>query len=91
MTYWIKSSEYDYERIEGIVNAMDYLRNKGNNIMVNLLYEKFKNYDKNISEGKLFIDKTKYNDLIEFNNSVCAYYTDNKSSGYECCKKNYYE
>ncbi len=87
LTYWIKSSEYDYERIEGIVNAMDYLRNKGNNIMVNLLYEKFKNYNKNISEGKLFIDKTKYNDLIEFNNSICAYYTDNKSSGYECCKK----
>ena len=87
MRYWIKSSEYDSERIEGIVDAMEYLRNKGDNLMVNLLYEKFKNYSKNLFENKLFIDQTKYNDLIEFNNSVCAYYISDKSSGYECCKK----
>jgi len=85
--YWIKSSDYDSERIEGIVDAMDCLRNTGDNIMVNLLYEKFKNYNKNLSEGKLFIDQTKYNDLIEYNNSICAYYINDKHSGYECCKK----
>jgi GR25 family glycosyltransferase involved in LPS biosynthesis len=86
--YWIKSSEYDNERIEGIVNAMETLRNKGDHVMVNLLYKKFKNYSKNISSDKLFLDREKYNDLIEYNNSISAFYVSNeKESGYECCKK----
>ena len=86
--YWIKSSEYDNERIEGIVNAMETLRNKGDHVMVNLLYKKFKNYNKNISPDKLFLEKEKYNDLIEYNNSISAFYVPNeKESGYKCCKK----
>ena len=86
--YWIKSAEYDGERIEGIVQAMECLRNKGDNIMVTMLYHKFKNYNKNVSNDKLFVDRTKYNDLIEYNNSICAYYVPGeKQSGYDCCKK----
>ena len=42
--YWLKASEYDNERIEGVVDAMELLRNKGDNMMVNLLYHKYKNY-----------------------------------------------
>jgi GR25 family glycosyltransferase involved in LPS biosynthesis len=86
--YWIKSSDYDGERIEGIVDAMECLRNKGNHVMVNLLYNKFKNYKKKLSSDKLFVDLSKYNDLIEYNNSISAFYVPNeKQSGYECCKK----
>ena len=86
--YWIKSSEYDNERIEGIVNAMERLRLNDNHIMVNDLYHKFKNYNKNVSDDKLFVDKIKYNDLIEYNNSISAFYVPGeKQSGYECCKK----
>ena len=86
--YWIKSSDYDSERIEGIVSAMECFRNKGEHVMVNLLYKKFKNYNKNISDDKLFVDREKYNDLIEYNNSISAYYVaGEKQSGYECCMK----
>ena len=86
--YWIKSSDYDKERIEGIVSAMECLRNKGDHVMVNLLYKKFKNYSKTIAYDKLFVDREKYNDLIEYNNSISAFYVPNeKESGYECCKK----
>ena len=42
--YWLKASEYDQERIEGVVNAMSYYRNSGKNILVNVLYNRFKNY-----------------------------------------------
>jgi mannosyltransferase OCH1-like enzyme/glycosyltransferase involved in cell wall biosynthesis len=86
--YWIRSSEYDNERIEGIVNAMECLRLTNKHIQVNELYHKFKNYNKNVSNDKLFVDKTKYNDLIEYNNSISAFYVPGeKQSGYECCKK----
>jgi len=86
--YWIKSSNYDNERIEGIVSAMEYLRSTGENLMVALLYNKFKNYNKNISKDKLFLDRSKYNDMMEYNNSICSYYLDSeKHNGYECCKK----
>lgn len=86
--YWIKSVEYDNERIEGIVAAMECLRINGDNLLVNLLYHKFKNYNKNLGSNKLFIDRTKYNDLIEYNASICSYYVlGEKQTGYECCKK----
>ena len=88
--FWLKTIEFDPERIEGIVPAMEYLRSKGDHLLVNLLYHKFKNYNKNISVGasnKLFLDKTKYADYIEYNNSICAFYVDDKQSGYECCKE----
>ena len=87
--YWIKSSDYDSDRIEGIVKAMESLRNKGDHTMVNLLYKKFKNYNiKNLENEKLFVDRNKYNDLIEYNNSVSAFYVSGeKQTGYECSKK----
>ncbi len=85
--YWVQSVDYDNERIEGIVNAMECLRNSDNHIIVNTLYHKFKNYNKNLL-NKLFLDKTKYKDKIEFNNSISAFYVEGeKQSGYECCKK----
>lgn len=86
--YWIYTSEYDMERIEGVVYAMEGLRNNGNHTMVNMLYHKFKHYNKNMGNDKLFVDKTKYKDLIEYNASICSYYVvGEKKTGYECCKK----
>lgn len=84
--YWLKTVEYDNERIEGIVDLCEYYRGIGSNLLVNLLYNKFKDYKRNLS-NKLFIFNDKYNDLLEYNNSICAYYANDKKSGYECCKK----
>jgi len=40
--YWLKTSEYDAERIEGIVDLCEYYRSVGSNLLVNFLYHKFK-------------------------------------------------
>jgi hypothetical protein len=85
--FWLKSSEYDNERIEGIVKAMDYYRHEGDNLLVNVLYHKYKGYKRNLAEGKLFVEQDKYKDVLEFNNSISAYYANDKESGYECCKQ----
>jgi tetratricopeptide (TPR) repeat protein len=85
--YWLKSSEYDNERIEGIVKAMDYYRHEGENILVNVLYHKYKGYKRNLAEGRLFVEQDKYMDILEFNNSISAFYANDKESGYECCKQ----
>jgi tetratricopeptide (TPR) repeat protein len=85
LKYWYKTIEYDPERIEGIIHAMNYLRNDGQHILVNALYHKFKNYNKNL-EGKLFLFKNVYNDELEYHNTISAFYIHDKKSGYECCK-----
>ncbi len=85
-TYWLKTSEYDSERIEGIVDLCEYYRSIGSNLLVNLLYHKFKGYTKHPS-NKLFVFNDKYNDILEYNNSICAYYVNDRRSGYECCKQ----
>jgi hypothetical protein len=56
---------------------------------VNKLYHQFKHYKKHINSlsSKLFVCRDKYNDLIEYYNSISAFYTDDKQSGYECCKQ----
>jgi tetratricopeptide (TPR) repeat protein len=84
--YWLKTCEYDNERIEGVVKAMDYYRNEGENLVVNSLYNKHKGYKKNLAEGKLFVEQDKYRDQLEYNNSISAYYVNDKESGYTCCK-----
>jgi hypothetical protein len=85
LKYYCKTMEYDEERIEGIASAMEILRADGNHVMVNALYHKYKNYNK-FPQNKLFITIDKYHDLIEYNNSISAFYISDKRSGYECCK-----
>ena len=85
--FWLKSSEYDNERIEGIVKASSYYRNEGEHVIVNSLYHKYKGYKRNLAEGKLFVEQDKYKDELEFNNSISAYYVNDKESGYACCKQ----
>jgi tetratricopeptide (TPR) repeat protein len=85
--YWLKSLDYDVERIEGVVRAADYYRNSGNNVMVNLLYHKYKGYRRVLAEGRLFVEQDKYRDLLEYNNCISAFYANDKESGFLCCKQ----
>lgn len=85
--YWLKASEYDNERIEGVVKAAEHYRLTGENVVVNLLYNKYKGYKRGLAEGKLFVEQEKYWDVLEYHNSISAYYANDKESGYECCKQ----
>ena len=88
VTYWLKTLEYDPERIEGLINAVEYYYSIGEHIVVNALYHRFKNYNKNLNlQKKLFVLQYKYTDLLEYYNSISAYYANDKKSGYLCCKK----
>lgn len=84
--YYLKSIDYDRERVEGISMAMDYYRKTNNHLLVNLLYTKYKNYE--AKEGKLFLYSNVYVNLeLDYNNSISAFYTDDRESGAESCKK----
>lgn len=85
--YWIKASEYDNERIEGVVKAAEHYRETGENVVVNLLYNKYKGYKRGLAEGKLFVEQEKYWDVLEYQNSISAYYANDKETGYTCCKQ----
>ena len=86
VNYWLKSVDYDPERIECILALIDHYYDKGYHLLVNALYHKFKSYRKNLA-GKLFIDQTMYSDLLEFRNSISAFYAKDNASGYVCCKQ----
>jgi GR25 family glycosyltransferase involved in LPS biosynthesis len=86
LKYWYKTIEYDTERIDGIVNAVSFLRNDGQHLLVNALYHKFKNYNKK-PEGKLFLFQNLYEDQLEYQNMISAFYVNDKESGYACCKQ----
>ncbi len=85
LKYYCKTMEYDEERIEGVASVMEILRADGNHVMVNALYHKYQNYNK-FPQNKLFLTTEKYHDVIEYNNSISAFYISDKRSGYECCK-----
>jgi hypothetical protein len=85
--YWVKASDYDNERMEGIVKAAEHYRQIGENVVVNLLYNKYKGYKRGLAEGKLFVEQEKYWDVLEYQNSISAYYANDKETGYACCKQ----
>ena len=85
-TYWCKSLQYDPERIEGIVMLVGYLQYQGNHVLVNALYHRWKDYNHHL-EQKLFIRTNLYEYELEYFNSISAYYANDHSSGYSCCKK----
>ena len=86
LKYWYKTAEYDGERIDGIVQAQNYLRNDGQHLLVNALYHRFKNYSKT-PQNKLFLFQNLYNCHLEYNNMISSYYVNDKASGYECFKR----
>jgi len=82
--YWLKTMKYDSERIEGILFYIYKLRKDNNHVLINLLYNKYKNYTRPVN--KIYIYQEIYNNELEFENSISAYYVDDFKSGYECCK-----
>ena len=84
--YFLKTLEYDIERIEGLVHAMEYYYQTEQYILVNALYHKFKDYKRDLP-NKLFINQYLYKDRIEFFNGISAYHINDKHTGYKCCKQ----
>jgi len=82
--YWGESYNYDKERFECIVNIMDYYYQNGQHFMVSSLYNKFKQNDV-ITQGKLFIDTSKY-EVFHHYASISGSYCDEGKSAYEACK-----
>ena len=82
--YWFKTLTYDEERIEGIIFLIRKLRLENNNLMINLLYHKHKNYIKPIE--KIFLFGDLYIHELEFENILSAYHIHDFESGYLCCK-----
>ena len=56
-------------------------------VLVNALYHKYKNYNKNPASKKLFLTKNYYDDMIEYYNSISAFYVNDIETGYLCCKQ----
>jgi GR25 family glycosyltransferase involved in LPS biosynthesis len=83
--YLVKTMEYDIERIEGLVLAIEYFYQTGQYILVNALYHRFKSYNKQ-PQHKLFINMHFYRDRLEFFNGISAHFVNDKQSGYQCCK-----
>ena len=83
--YLIKTMEYDIERIEGLIIAIEYFYQTGQYILVNALYHRFKSYNKQ-PQQKLFINMHFYRDRLEFFNGISAHFVNDKQSGYHCCK-----
>jgi len=86
LKYLFTAGTYDSTRMEGIATIMEHYRNEGLNELVNLLYHKYKNYSSN-QVDKLFVNQSKYECCIEYNNSVAAFYVGDQAGGYDCCKK----
>jgi len=86
--YFLKTLEYDGERIEGLVMAVEYFYQTGQFILINALYHKFKNYKHDVGD-KLFINRHMYQDRLEFFNAISAYSrsVNDKVDGYQCCKQ----
>jgi len=84
--WYCKTIQFDPERIEGIVMCVSQLYTKGNHILVNALYHKYKDYQHNL-KNKLFMFLHLYDYKLEFFNSISAYYANDSISGYECCKR----
>lgn len=90
VNYFLKTIEYDAERIEGIISAVEHFYQNKQYILVNALYHKFKNYKLDFVPklgDKLFVNKHYYNDRLEFFNGIIGYFINDKASGYTCCKQ----
>ena len=87
--YWLKTMEYDNDRIEGVIAACNEYSSRGMHHMIIMLYNNFKNYKSKIDDlcEKLFVDITCYNNLLEFYCSASAQYAGKSRIGYEACKE----
>jgi hypothetical protein len=81
-----KASEYDCERIDCITVLMAHYYNNENHLLVNALYNKYKNYNLYNYDNKLFLNTEAWVDF-EYYNSISAYYVHDFIGGYNSCKK----
>jgi GR25 family glycosyltransferase involved in LPS biosynthesis/glycosyltransferase involved in cell wall biosynthesis len=84
--YFLKTVEYDMDRIEGLIIAIEHFYLTHQYIVVNALYHKFKHYNRQLVD-KLFINMSFYQDRLEFFNGLSAHFVGDKLSGYHCCKQ----
>jgi hypothetical protein len=90
LLYYLKSVDFDNERIEGVIKAINLLFSKNLNILAISLYNQYKNYNHNIdTSNRLFIEEWMYRQLeMDFRVSIKAYYVKGQEKvGYEACKK----
>jgi len=88
VTYFLKTLEYDIDRIEGVIMAIEYFYKAEQYILINALYHKFKNYKKdNDLSHKLFLITCMYQDRLEFFNAITAHRVNDYAEGYKCCKQ----
>jgi GR25 family glycosyltransferase involved in LPS biosynthesis len=83
--YFIRSSLFDPERIEGIVFACDRLRRSNMHELVMLLYHKHKKYNPD-PKNKLFLFREPYEGSFECNVAMSASHTSERDVGYNCAK-----
>uniref|UniRef100_A0A6C0KFS7 Uncharacterized protein n=1 Tax=viral metagenome TaxID=1070528 RepID=A0A6C0KFS7_9ZZZZ len=83
--YFLKSSEFDPERIEGVVFACDRLRRANMHQLVMMLYHKHKKYNPD-PKNKLFLFREPYEGLLEYYASMSALNTKEKQVGFSCAK-----
>lgn len=90
--YYMKSSDYDNERIEGLAETISILKNSEMYSFVDHVYQIYRNYKKNFPNrypvDRLFLFKHLYNDIIEYNYAFSMYYLkSNLDDGYNCIKQ----
>ena len=88
LKHYLKSIEYDSERIEGIVKACELASNNGLHSLVYSLYNTYKNYRLN-TKNKLFMFSDLYNDNLEYYFTISAFYINKSEEGYHVSKKDY--
>ena len=84
--YWSKACQYDPERIETIIMLMEFYHKSNQHVLVNALYNKWKDYSHKL-QGKLFIRNYLYEYELEYLNALSGYYARDLETGYVCCKK----
>ena len=85
--YWLQSINYDQERIEGIVLAMNFFNANKQYLLVSLLFHKYKNYQKTFPKNdKLFLFETLYQYDMELLFLSCSHFLKEFDEGYSCCK-----
>lgn len=86
LEYYLKAEQFDPDRTEGVMFAVEMLKEAELHSLVVLLYEKHKNYNKN-PQDKLFLYQDYYRDIFEFNASISAYISNNRPLAYSCLRK----
>lgn len=85
LKFFTLSYKYDYERLEGIVLAMELCFKKDMHTLVHSLYQTYKDIKVNLVK-KLFVTTTYYNHHMDFYNSISAFYINEYESGYQSIK-----